>query len=104
MLSGGGEENECWWPIIVVDLIGDFVAVYCPGLAWQNSRPWFAHRSRVRIWLDAHECVGNSDSADPAPAALYSESPGSASDTYDSDRSSSRTLPDHAYDFQALPD
>ena len=66
------QSDERWWPIILVDLPGNFVAVYCPGLAWQNARPWVAHRDRVRLWLDARDDTGSSGS---------DESPGSASDT-----------------------
>ena len=43
------EPNSEYWPIIYleVNLSGDLLPVYCPGLAWQGSRPWCAHESRV---------------------------------------------------------
>ena len=41
--------RESWWPVIVVDVPGELVPVYCPGLAWQKARPWWVHRSRVFI-------------------------------------------------------
>ena len=39
-----------WWPAIFV--IYDAAAIllcpsYCPGLAVQQARPWFAHRSNL---------------------------------------------------------
>ena len=47
-----------WWPIIwveprwshtnCVDKRDWLLPVYCPGLAWQSARPWFAHPSRVQ--------------------------------------------------------
>ena len=37
-----------WWPVVWVFIGGVLVPVYCPGLAWQNARPWFAHCSRLR--------------------------------------------------------
>ena len=42
--------GERWWPAIVADIPGlDILPVYCPGLAWQDARPWFVHRSRVQL-------------------------------------------------------
>ena len=35
-----------WWPVIWVE-VGVKVPVYCPGLAWQNARPWHAHVNRI---------------------------------------------------------
>ena len=40
--------GSAWWPVIWVDVPGDKVPVHCPALAWQNARPWWAHRSRLR--------------------------------------------------------
>ena len=37
-----------WWPVVWVFIGGVLVPVYCPGLAWQRARPWFAHCSRLR--------------------------------------------------------
>ena len=45
----GNEPNSHYWPIIYleVNVSDDLLPVYCPGLAWQGSRPWCAHQSRV---------------------------------------------------------
>ena len=57
--------GSSWWPIIWVEpeheddpmgvesgvdiaTIQVLVPVYCPGLAWQRARPWWAHVSRIR--------------------------------------------------------
>ena len=55
----GGHEQEVpltshepgeWWPLIfVISPDGILYPCYCPGLAWQNARPWYAHASRVRV-------------------------------------------------------
>ena len=38
-----------WWPVIWVYCPDhEKWPVYCPGLAWQNARPWWAHPSRIR--------------------------------------------------------
>ena len=47
------EAGSQWWPIIWVEPVCgnppiDRLPVYCPGLAWQNARPWYAHPSRVQ--------------------------------------------------------
>ena len=57
--QGGHEQEEPltshdiagqWWPLIfVVTPEGNLYPGYCPGLAWQNARPWYAHASRVRV-------------------------------------------------------
>ena len=47
ILAGGSQ----WWPVIWVDVfggIGILIPVHCPGLAWQNARPAWAHRSRLQ--------------------------------------------------------
>ena len=39
-----------WWPIIYQEIEpapDGQTPAYCPGLAWQNARPWFAHLSRI---------------------------------------------------------
>ena len=36
-----------WWPVIWVGVEGILQPCYCPGLAWQGSRPWFAHSTRL---------------------------------------------------------
>ena len=37
-----------WWPVIfAVSEGGVCHPAYCPGLAWQNARPWFAHTTRL---------------------------------------------------------
>jgi hypothetical protein len=40
--------GERWWPCIVLDGETDKLPFYCPALAWQNSRPWEVHVSRLR--------------------------------------------------------
>ena len=38
-----------WWPVIWLDVGGRMlVPAYCPGLAWMDARPWFAHCTRLR--------------------------------------------------------
>ena len=32
--------------------VSDQLAMYCPALAWQKSRAWFCHRSRLTIVND----------------------------------------------------
>ena len=60
IFSQGGREQDTprmpnelgeWWPIIFANVSGDGVLYpsYCPGLAWQQARPWFAHSSRMAI-------------------------------------------------------
>ena len=100
--------GERWWPVIIVDLPGDVVAVYCPGLAWQNSRPWFAHRSRVRVWvsdLTAAPCcqppVSDSGRAQ-ANAALSSHSDQHQPDIGSSTRNSEPTDATNSYDLNAM--
>ena len=57
----GGKEQEAplganvydsgsqWWPVIWVDCPDhEKWPVYCPGLAWANARPWWAHPSRIQ--------------------------------------------------------
>ena len=50
-------EPECtWWPCLAVPPTAtcttlDQVATYCPGLGFNNARPWYANHGRV-IWLD----------------------------------------------------
>ena len=47
----GFEDDEGqWWPIIFLQIAtgpDGRCPTYCPGLAWQNARPWFAHLSRI---------------------------------------------------------
>ena len=43
IMAAGSE----WWPVIWVDVVGVRLPVYCPGLAWMNARPWYAHRTRL---------------------------------------------------------
>ena len=61
-VNDGRLGGSSWWPIIwvepeheddpmCVESGGDIqgrVPVYCPGLAWQRARPWWAHVSRIR--------------------------------------------------------
>ena len=57
--SQGGHEQETellqrepgrWWPIIFTESPhGSLYPSYCPGPAWQNARPWFAHVSRIAV-------------------------------------------------------
>ena len=57
IFSQGGHEQESplmpnepgeWWPVIfAVSEDGVCHPGYCPGLAWQNARPWFAHTTRL---------------------------------------------------------
>ena len=45
-ISDGGSQ---WWPVIWVDVGGGIlIPVHCPGLAWQNARPAWAHPSRLQ--------------------------------------------------------
>ena len=54
-----GEAIE-WWPIIWLIMEADpncpVVPMFCPALAWSNSRPWSVHTSRLGrcppAWLD----------------------------------------------------
>ena len=41
--------GEQWWPCIftTVHIHDEYFPYYCPALAWQGSRPWMIHRSRV---------------------------------------------------------
>ena len=41
--------GERWWPCIFTVPVGttDIVPYYCPGLAWQNGRPWCANITRL---------------------------------------------------------
>ena len=40
--------GDRWWPCIFGDPTSNgLVPYYCPALAWQNGRPWFAHGSRL---------------------------------------------------------
>jgi hypothetical protein len=36
-----------WWPCVVCNVGGDILPFYCPALAWNKSRPWVTHRSRI---------------------------------------------------------
>ena len=57
-------EPECtWWPCLAVPPAAtcstpDKVATYCPGLAFPNARPWYAHNDRI-IWLDLDNVCGD---------------------------------------------
>ena len=58
------QAGEQWWPCVVLNVAptsGGTLPFYCPALAWQNARPWFAHVSRLR-------CVGPQAHTLPPPA------------------------------------
>ena len=40
--------DESWWPCIVIRSETTMWPCYCPGLAWQLSRPWYVHVSRIQ--------------------------------------------------------
>ena len=50
--TGTSLHQESWWPCIAtahaVDI--DIFSMYCPALAWQGSRPWGAHLTRIRLF------------------------------------------------------
>ena len=47
-----------WWPVIWVDVGGGtLVPVHCPGLAWQNARPAWAHPSRLQEEVDRPQAI-----------------------------------------------
>ena len=76
----GGQAGETWWPCIVVrqtqysGLGFELIPFYCPALAWQRSRPWFVHLSRVRLFdrtvvVVSSAVSDDSESDDPARSA-----------------------------------
>ena len=43
-------EGESWWPALIVAPTNgaqECVPMYCPALAWQGARPWWANVDRV---------------------------------------------------------
>ena len=45
--------GETWWPALIQVAPGPpsvaLVPMYCPALAWQNARPWWANPDR--LWI-----------------------------------------------------
>ena len=48
--KGPSYKQEQWWPCIttVATTFPEVYSMYCPALAWQGSRPWGVHLSRIR--------------------------------------------------------
>lgn len=78
--NGSSESSQCrplslneidsqWWPCVVCSLPDDrgCLPFYCPALAWQRARPWYAHHSRVFLeQLENQRALTNG--AAPVPA------------------------------------
>ena len=71
-----------WWPCLVIAAPGgdEHWPFVCPALAWQESRPWRVHFSRLRLATSAMPFQGVGQRLLPSEQSAVSSSSSSPSD------------------------